>query len=132
MLVKNDNWKWYAPWRMHWEMVPIKVKGGAGYTWSNKDLDLMLASCSIGKWVLARPSQAGGELMLVQVPADMPAFTVRVHGKGASPKVDLVGPDGRRIPMSGRRRRARRRLAHDRHQPRRQHDVDHGRQPGGG
>jgi hypothetical protein len=40
-------------------------------------------------------------MLLVQVPADMPAFTVRVHGKGASPKVDLVGPDGRRIPMSG-------------------------------
>jgi hypothetical protein len=98
MLVKNDNWKWYAPWRMHIEMVPIKVKGGAGYTWSKKDLDLMLASCSIGKWVLARPSQAGG-YYLIPVPADMPAFTVRMHGKDAPPMVDLVGPDGRRIVM---------------------------------
>ncbi|HEY6889645.1 MAG TPA: Ig-like domain-containing protein [Solirubrobacter sp.] len=100
MLVKNDNWKWYAPWRMHVEMVPIKVKGGAGYTWSRKDLDLMLASCSIGKWVLARPSQAGDVPTLVLVPADMPAFTVRMHGKDAPPKVDLVGPDGRRIAMT--------------------------------
>ena len=101
MLVKDHNWKWYAPWRMHWEMVPIQVEGGAGYTWSTKKLNLMLASCSIGKWVLARPSQAGGGMYLVSVPADMPAFTVRLHGKGAPPKADLVGPDGRRIPMSG-------------------------------
>lgn len=100
MLVKDRDWKWYAPWRMHWEMVPIKVEGGAGYTWQTKKLNLMLASCGIGKWVLARPSQGGG-LLLVPVPADMPAFTVRLHGKDAPPKADLVGPDGRRIPMSG-------------------------------
>lgn len=100
MLVKNDNWKWYAPWRMHWEMVPVKVNGGAGYTWQTKNLDLMIASCSIGKWILARPSQVGGEMLLVRVPADMPAFTVRLHGKDAPPMVDLVGPDGRRIAMT--------------------------------
>ena len=70
--------------------------------------------------------------MLVQVPAAIPAFTVRLHGKGASPKVDLVGPDGRRIAMTDAGgRRAGRRLAHDRHQPRGRHDLDHGRQPGG-
>jgi hypothetical protein len=60
----------------------------------------MLASCSIGKWVLARPSQAGGVPTYVLVPADMPAFTVRLHGKDAPPVVDLVGPDGRRIAMN--------------------------------
>lgn len=102
ILVKDRDWKWYAPWRVHWEWRPVTIEGGAGYTWNTKKLDLMLASCSIGKWVLARPSQAGGDGMLkVTVPADMPAFTVRLHGNGGSPKADLVGPDGRRIPMSG-------------------------------
>jgi hypothetical protein len=100
MLVKDLDWHWYAPWRVHVEMVPVKVKGGAGYTWQTKDLDLMLASCSIGKWVLARPAQAGGVPRLVFVPQDMPAFTVRLHGKDAPPVVDLVGPDGRRIAMN--------------------------------
>src|SRR4051794_12881941 len=99
MLVKNHNWHVWAPWRVHVEMVPIKVNGGAGYTWQTKKLDLMLASCSIGKWVLARPSQAGG-LELVSVPQNMPAFTVRLHGKDAPPAADLVGPDGRRIAMT--------------------------------
>src|SRR3954470_16334375 len=100
MLVKDHNWHVWTPWRVHIEMVPIKVTGGAGYTWQTRKLDLMLASCSIGKWVLARPSQAGGAPTYVLVPQDMPAFTVRLHGKDAPPVVDLVGPDGRRIAMN--------------------------------
>jgi hypothetical protein len=98
VLVKDKNWKIWAPWRVHWEWQKVSVKGGAGYTWKNHDLDLMLSSCSIGKWILARPSQAGA-LPTIDVPADMPAFTARVHGKDAPPKVDLVGPDGRRISV---------------------------------
>jgi hypothetical protein len=102
MLVKDRDWHPWFPWRVHVEMRPIKVKGGAGYTWSNHDLDLMLASCSIGKWVLVRTAQAPGATPTVIVPKDMPAFTVRVHGDGAPPKVDLVGPDGRRISVPDR------------------------------
>ncbi len=98
MLVKDKNWHVWTPWRVHIEMVPIKVQGGAGYTWQTRDLDLMIGSCSIGKWVLARPSQAG--VLSVDVPRDMPAFTVRLHGAGAPPQADLVGPDGRRIPAT--------------------------------
>jgi hypothetical protein len=98
VLVKDKNWKIWAPWRVHWEWHPVTIKGGAGYTWSTKKLDLMGGSCSIGRWVLARPSQAGG-LAPIVVPADMPAFTARVVGADAPPIVDLVGPDGRRITV---------------------------------
>jgi hypothetical protein len=98
VIVKNKNWKIWAPWRVHIEWRPITIKGGAGYTWSNKKLELMGGGCSIGKWVLARPSQAGG-LAPIIVPKDMPAFTALVRGATAPPKVDLVGPDGRRITV---------------------------------
>jgi hypothetical protein len=102
VLVKDKDWHWYAPTRVHWEMRPVKVSGGAGYTWSNHDLDLMVGSCSIGKWVLARSAQAPGGVQLVAIPADQPAVTIRVHGAGAPPKFDLVGPDGRRISVPDR------------------------------
>ena len=99
VLVKDKDWHIWAPWRVHWEMQPVKVSGGAGYTWANHDLDLMVGSCSIGKWVLARSAQAPGGVQLVAIPADQPATTFRVHGDGAPPKFDLVGPDGRRISV---------------------------------
>src|SRR6202008_3495262 len=35
-------------------------------------------------------------------PAHQPATTIRVHGDGAPPKFDLVGPDGRRISVPDR------------------------------
>ncbi len=99
VLVKDKDWHIWAPWRVHWEMQPVKVSGGAGYTWANHDLDLMVGSCSIGKWVLARSAQAPGGVQLIAIPADQPATTFRVHGDGAPPKFDLVGPDGRRISV---------------------------------
>ncbi|WP_028061389.1 Ig-like domain-containing protein [Candidatus Solirubrobacter pratensis] len=102
MLVKDKDWHVWAPWRMHWEMRPVKVSGGAGYTWANRDLDLMVGSCSIGKWVLARSAQAPGGVQVVAIPADQPAATFRVHGDGAPPKFDLVGPHGRRIAVPDR------------------------------
>jgi hypothetical protein len=102
MLVKNDNWHWWAPWRMHWEMRPITAKGGAGYTWSSHNLDVMVGSCSIGKWVLARTAQAPGGVQLVSIPAGQAATTIRVHGDTAPPKFDLVGPGGRRISVPDR------------------------------
>ncbi len=102
VLVKDKDWHPWFPWRMHWEMRPVKVSGGAGYTWANRDLDLMVGSCSIGKWVLARTAQAPGGVQLVAIPADQPATTFRVHGDGAPPKFDLVGPDGRRISVPDR------------------------------
>ena len=32
----------WTPWRVHWEWQKVSVKGGAGYTWKNNELDLML------------------------------------------------------------------------------------------
>src|SRR5262249_9250136 len=81
MLVKDKDWHPWFPWRMHWEMVPVKVSGGAGYTWRNHDLDLMVGSCSIGKWVLARSAQAGAQSVVI--PAGQSATTFRVSGAGA-------------------------------------------------
>ncbi len=100
MLVKDADWVWWQPWKMHWENVPIAIEGGAGYTWQTHQTEVMVASCSIGKWVLAQAAQAGNGAVVVA--KDQPAVTVRLHGDGAPPKVDLVGPDGRRISVPDR------------------------------
>ena len=102
VVVKDKDWHWWAPLRVHIEWRPVTVSGGAGYTWKTQDLDLMVGSCSIGKWVLARSAQAPGGVQLVSIPAGQPAATFRVHGEGAPPVFDLVGPDGRHISVPDR------------------------------
>ena len=58
---QGRNWKIWAPWRVHWEMVSRSRSRAARATRGRPSkLDLMLTSCSIGKWILARPSQVGG------------------------------------------------------------------------
>jgi hypothetical protein len=100
MLVKDADWVWWQPWKMHWENVPIAIEGGAGYTWQTQQTEVMVASCSIGKWVLAQAAQAGGDAVVVA--KDQPAITVRLHGDGAPPKADLPGPGARGVAVPDR------------------------------
>jgi hypothetical protein len=104
VLVKDHDWVWYQPWKVHWESAPIAVTGGAGYTWQTQRLDLMVASCSLGRWELARParvSQALGGHVLDIAPGQT-AVSFQVRGEGAPPKIVLTGPDGRRVESPDR------------------------------
>jgi hypothetical protein len=99
VLVKDPDWTWYQPWKVHWESHPITVTGGAGYTWRTGAFDLMAGSCSIGPWQLARPARVGADVEGIEVPGGQTAVSIRVRGLGAPPQVTLVGPDGRRIEV---------------------------------
>ncbi len=106
MLVKDHNWKWYAPWRMHWEMVPIQVEGGAGYTWSTQEAQPD-ARVVLDRQVGARAALAGRR---GHVPRLGPGGHAGLHRAPARQGRAAEGRPGRpgRAPHPdvGRRRRA--------------------------
>ena len=97
VLVKDSNWKWYKPWRMHWEQRTMRVSGGMGYRWTPAKFDVMGNSCDVGPYRAARvaafTAQGGRRLTL----PDEPAVALRVEGTDAPPKLVIRGPGGRRI-----------------------------------
>jgi hypothetical protein len=97
VLVKDGDWAWYAPWRVHWERRSWSVRAGLGQRWSPSRFDLMGSACDVGPYRAVRAAIASqsGERRL-DLPNE-PAVALRVEGTGAPPKVVVTGPDGRRI-----------------------------------
>ena len=97
VLVKDANWVWWAPWRVHWEQRTQEVRGGVGYSWAPDKLDVMGNSCDVGPYRAARiaatAAQDGRRLTL----RDEALVALRVEGTTAPPKLVITGPDGRRI-----------------------------------
>jgi hypothetical protein len=97
VLVKNDDWHWYKPWRVHWESRSVRVTVGGGYTWSTGSAQAMGSSCHLDSYRAARSARiAQSGVVTVDIP-DEPAVALRLHGSTAPPEVELIGPDGRRI-----------------------------------
>ena len=58
VLVKNHNWHWYTPWRVHWETRHKHIEAGFGYRWHASSVSLFGGSCDMGRFS-AIPSFAG-------------------------------------------------------------------------
>jgi hypothetical protein len=97
----TPQWVGPAPWDFKWGTTPVKVSGGAGYTWATKKVDVMGGVCSIDKWVQQRsaPKAAGAAdgRTTIDVRGTNAAFAIRATGEGAPPKLVITGPGGRRI-----------------------------------
>lgn len=107
VLVKDSNWKWHKPWRVHWEMRTISIRAGAGYLWATKQLSLMGNSCDMGPYRVMRRRRAvasagDGDRLTVRVRGGQ-ATVFRLVGRDAPPQVRLTGPGGRTItsPQGG-------------------------------
>jgi hypothetical protein len=112
VIVKNSDWKFYAPWRVHTETRTKRIQGGVGYYWATRQVSLMGDSCDVGPY-RAIPSSAtvdsprtvninaGG--VPITVAAGSPALSLQVTGNGGAPRVVVLGPHGRhyRDPASG-------------------------------
>lgn len=97
IIVKNSDWKWYAPWRVHTETGHKRIRGGVGVRWANPSPNLMGDSCDVGPYQAtrsARDAATGG--FRVTVAAGSPALMLRVQGQAASPRIQLIGPSGGR------------------------------------
>ncbi|HTW10319.1 MAG TPA: hypothetical protein VME46_22635 [Acidimicrobiales bacterium] len=110
VIVKNDDWKWYAAWRVHTETRTKRVRAGIGYYWPTKQVSLMGDSCDVGPYRTiksfgtmhrAAPNVAGS--IPITVAAGSPALSLQITGTGGAPRVVVIGPHGRhyRDPASG-------------------------------
>jgi hypothetical protein len=88
-LAKNSNWKWYAPWRVHWVAHTYSLEAGFGYYWGGS-VSLWASSCDMGDYEIATPSAAGQFV----VGHGTAALAVRIGGHGGAPRVKLIGPHG--------------------------------------
>jgi hypothetical protein len=96
VLVKDSNWAWWAPWRVHWEQRTKQVRGGVGYTWGPGKLDVMGDSCDVGPYRAVRAAVAAQDSRRLTL-RDEALVALRVEGTTAPPKLEITGPDGRRI-----------------------------------
>ncbi len=95
-IVKNGDWAWYAPWRVHTETRRFTLRGGIGYRWGGS-ASLMGDSCDVGPYRAARTAQASAVgVYKVLVPANTPALTLEAQGLLRAPGVVLISPNGTR------------------------------------
>jgi hypothetical protein len=99
VIVKNSDWKWYAPWRVHTEIRHKRIRGGLGVRWSNsRSPSVMGDSCDVGPFQATRSvaHDAAAGTFRVTVARGAPALMLQVHGHGAPPRVELIAPNGKR------------------------------------
>jgi hypothetical protein len=81
-------------WGARWH--EVKVRGGAGYRWGGGGVDVMGGSCDVGPYRAQKSAVAAGGGRTIRLRRE-PAVALRITGRGAAPKVLIVGPGGRRI-----------------------------------
>jgi hypothetical protein len=98
--VKDSDWEWYAPWRVHWVEESTSWQAGFGYYWGGS-VSLWGSSCDIGDYEIAQPAASphGFRVAHGRYP-----LSVRIHGAGGAPHVRITTPSGRVItPPAGTR-----------------------------
>jgi hypothetical protein len=97
VIVKDSDWVWYKPWKVHTETRRKRVRGGVGVRWPNGAPSLMGDSCDIGPYQAMRSARAAaaGTFRLAVAPGSA-VLALQVQGRGAAPKLELIAPDGTR------------------------------------
>jgi hypothetical protein len=98
VVVKDKDWVFYKPWKVHTEIRHKRIRGGVGYRWSGGSPSVMGDSCDIGPYQAARSARAaaGAGGFTVSVSARTPALVLQARGRSAPPKVELIAPNGTR------------------------------------
>jgi hypothetical protein len=101
--IKHSDWKWYAPWRAHWETRYLLLKAGFGYRWGGS-VSLFGGSCDMGSYRATKSAfaTAAGVFHLKVAPGTT-TLAVRLRGQGGPPNVTVTGPDGTRVSDTGAR-----------------------------
>jgi hypothetical protein len=71
-----------------------KIDLGFGYRWSNQDLQIMGASCDVGRYRAVSRAARVGEPRTADIPAGLRVATLAVQGADAPPVVKVTGPRG--------------------------------------
>jgi hypothetical protein len=101
VFIKHSDWKWYAPWRGHWETRHAVLKAGFGYRWGGS-VSLFAASCDMGSYRATKSAfaTAAGVFHLKVAPSTT-TLSVKIRGNGGPPNVTVIGPDGTRVSDTG-------------------------------
>jgi hypothetical protein len=99
VVIKDKDWAWYQPWKVHTEIRYKQLRGGAGIKWSGGAPNLMGDSCDIGPYSLARSARIADDRVSIKVPSE-PVLALRVSGASGAPRVELIAPNGRRYTSS--------------------------------
>jgi hypothetical protein len=92
--VKNSDWQWYAPWRVHWVKRHWRVRGGAGVRWGGA-ASVMGDSCDVGPYRAARSARVSAAgVYTVKVAAGQTALVLEAQGAKKAPAVELTAPNG--------------------------------------
>jgi hypothetical protein len=86
-------------WGVEWH--EVRVRAGAGHRWGG-GVDVMGQSCDVGSYRATRSAYSvASRATTVHLPRAV-GIVLRMKGKGAPPKVVLVGPHGRRIDATSK------------------------------
>ena len=93
-IVKDPDWVWYAPWRVHGVFRHWRVRAGAGLRWGGS-VDVMGDSCDVGPYRAARSaSVSAAGVFTLKVPRGQTALVLKAQGTTKAPAVELTAPDG--------------------------------------
>jgi hypothetical protein len=93
-LVKDADWVWYAPWRLHWVSRHWRVRGGARVRWGGS-INLMGDSCDVGPYKAARSARVSAAgVYTVKVGSGETALVLKAQGAQKAPRIELIAPDG--------------------------------------
>jgi hypothetical protein len=95
VIVKNSDWRWYAPWRVHIEIRYKRIRGGFGVRWPNGSPNLMGDSCDVGPYRAVRTAQgAATRVFRLSVARGTRVLSLQVRGLRAPPRLELIAPNG--------------------------------------
>jgi hypothetical protein len=93
-IVKDSDWAWYAPWRVHGVFRHWRVRAGAGLRWGGS-VQVMGDSCDVGPYRAARSArQSAVGVFKITVPQGQTALVLKAQGADKAPAVELTAPDG--------------------------------------
>lgn len=93
-VVKDADWVWYAPWRVHGVFRHWRVRAGLGLRWGGS-VDVMGDSCDVGPYRAARSARAAAGVYTINVAAGTTALVLKAQGTRQAPGVQLIAPNGR-------------------------------------
>ncbi len=75
----------------------VSVSTGAGYTWSNRQLNIMATSCSIGSWQATKVADITSATRQFTVGPGTRGIAFRVRGADGPPELRVTGPGGHTV-----------------------------------
>jgi hypothetical protein len=103
-IVKDSDWSYFTPWRVHTTYDTVNLQAGFGYRWHDTSISLLGTACDMSSYHAVRSktasAAAAGAGRDFLVPAHTQALALRVRGSSGPPKLVVTGPGGQQFRSS--------------------------------